>query len=459
MKKSSAARAFRHAPREDFIMQKFDFAWLLAATLATTQCSCAPDAVGDSSVPAPSVAVGKAPIAAAPAPQPGATPSEAPSAVRVPIDGMAVFGSARALVTIVAFADYECPYCAKADKTLLTLRAELGDDVRIALATRPLPLHEHATAAARALLAAAEQGKAEAMHARLFADPAALDDTGLVASARAIGLDLRAFDTARSGPSTAGALGRMERLASSLGASGTPTFFVNGRRLMGARPYEQFRALVEEERARAREVVARGVAREQVYGVLMAAAPLYVAQAPAPEIDEGALDVAVDDAPARGPARAPVTIALFSDFECPYCVKAEATLRALEAAYPGKVKIAFRHRPLPMHDHARAAAKASLAAEAQGRFWEYHDVLIAHRDALDRTSLEGYATALGLDVKRFARDLDDPRLEARVSADEKQAARLHVDGTPTAFVNGRRITGAQPIAVYRAAVERALTGR
>jgi protein-disulfide isomerase len=73
------------------------------------------------------------------------------------------------------------------------------------------------------------------------------------------------------------------------------------------------------------------------------------------------------------------------------------------------VRVAFKHRPLPMHDHARLAAKASLAAEAQGRFWEYHDVLVAHRDALDRASLEGYARSVGLDVARFGRDIDDPR--------------------------------------------------
>lgn len=301
------------------------------------------------------------------------------------------------------------------------------------------------------------------MHARLFADRGALDDAGLVESARSIGLDMPAFESARAGASTATALERALALATSLGVTGTPTFFVNGRRLLGARTYDTFRALIDEERSRALEIVARGVAREQVYGKLMAAAPL-----PPPvdrkaeaktEADDAVVEVAVDGAPLRGAPRAPVTIAFFSDFECPYCVKAEATLRAVEAAYPGKVRIAFRHRPLPMHDHARLAAKASLAAEAQGRFWEYHDVLVAHRDALDRASLEGYAKTAGLDGARFARDLDDPKSEARISADEMQAARLHVDGTPTAFVNGRRITGAQPLAVYKAAVDRALAGK
>ena len=420
------------------------FAFTVALTLGTTQCSRAPEA--DDSAPSR-------------APAPARVPSDVPSAVRVPVDGLPAFGSPRALVTIVAFSDYECPYCAKADKTIATLRSELGDDVRVVLATRPLAMHERAAPAARALLAAAEQGKAEAMHARLFADRTALDDAGLTESARAIGLDLPAFESARTGPSTADALARVEALATSLDVNGTPTFFVNGRRMVGARTYDVFRALVDEERTRAQEMVAGGVAREQVYASLMAAAPLPAPPARAPEVDDTVVDVVLDGAPARGPNHAPVTIALFSDFECPYCVKAEATLRALEATYPRQVRVAFRHRPLPMHEHARLAAKASLAAEAQGRFWDYHDVLVAHRDALDRASLEGYARTVGLDLARFGRDIDDPRFEARITADEKQAAKLHVEGTPTAFVNGRRIVGAQPIAVYRAAVERALAGK
>lgn len=441
-------------------MTKFNLAWLVAASLATAQCGRGPDANVDDGSGAPAVAATPAKATPAPAaPLATAPPSDAGAAVRVPIDGMLVFGNPNALVTVVAFTDYECPYCAKADKTVLTLRAELGDDVRVALAMRPLPMHEHAAAAARAVLAAAQQGKGEAMHARLFADQSALDEAGLTASARAVGLDLAAFDAARNGPATTAALERMEKLASSLGANGTPTFFVNGRRLMGARPYEQFRALLEEERAHAKQLLAKGVARDQLYATMMAAAPVHEFHAQPAETEDAVLDVPVDGAPARGEARAPVTIALFSDFECPYCVRAEATLRTLEAAYPGKVKVAFKHRPLPMHDHARVAAKASLAAEMQGKFWEYHDVLLAHRDALDRASLEGYAATIGLDKQRFARDLDDPRLEARVAADEAQGSRLKVEGTPTAFVNGRRITGAQPIAVYRAAVERALDGK
>lgn len=426
------------------------FGLALVLTLGTAQCSRAPD----------TEEAAARPVAAAPTPAPSpSAPADVGAAVRVPIDGLPVLGSASALVTIVAFTDYQCPYCAKAERTLSRLREELGDDLRVVLASHPLPMHERAAPAARAMLAAAEQGKAEAMHLRLFADTTALDEAGLVASARALGLDGARFDADRTGPKVTAELERVLALAQTLGADGTPTFYVNGRRMVGARPYESFRALVEEERARARELVSRGTPREQVYAALMAAAPVAAPAARAPAVDDTAIDVAEGAGPPRGSVRAPVTIALFSDFECPYCVKAEATLRAVEAAYPGKVRVAFRHRPLPMHEHARIAAKASLAAEAQGRFWEYHDVLVAHRDALDRTSLEGYARTVGLDGARFARDLDDPRAEARIVADENEAARLHVEGTPTAFVNGRRIVGAQPLAVYRAAVDRALTAR
>lgn len=438
----------------------------VALALGTTQCNRAPESDEPSArppVPAalPSPAGPSPSPSPSPSPAPARVPSDVPAAVRVPIDGLPVFGDARALVTIVAFTDYECPYCAKADKTVATLRAELGDDVRVVLASRPLPMHERAAPAARAFLAAAEQGRAEAMHARLFADRGALDDAGLSASAKAIGLDVRAFESARTGASTEAALQRSLALATSLGADGTPTFFVNGRRMVGARTYDVFRAVVDEELARAKEMVASGIAREKVYDAIMA--PLPLATTPvkvrAPESDETPVDVALGEAPARGSSRSPVTIALFSDFECPYCVRAEATLRTLETEYPGKVRVVFKHRPLPMHDHARLAAKASLAAESQGRFWEYHDVLVAHRDALDRVSLEGYARSVGLDVARFGRDLDDPRSEARINADELQAAKLHVEGTPTAFVNGRRIVGAQSLAVYKAAVDRALAAK
>lgn len=435
-------------------MRRFCLVLALSFALPAVQCSVPdnlPDDPSKSGAPAAVPAPAPAPVAPAAPARANADP-----AVRVPIDGLASFGRANALVTLVAFTDYECPYCAKAEKTIAVLRSELGDDLRVVVASRPLPIHDHAPSAAKAFLAADAQGKGEAMHARLFADRGQLDDEGIASSARAIGLDMRAFEAARNGGAVAARLARADAIAQTLGVNGTPTFYVNGRRIMGARPIEEFRAVIEEELAKARALVAQGVAREDVYAKIMAAAPPPPPPALHAEVDEKIVDVRLDDAPFRGPARAPVTVAVFSDFECPFCVRLEATLKAIEEAYPGKVRIAFRHMPLPMHEHARLAAKAAVAAESQGRFWQYHDVLVTHRDALDRESLRGYARDVGLDLARFDRDLADPKTEKRVSADEMQAASLNVTGTPVAFVNGRRVSGAQPLATFKAVIDRAL---
>jgi protein-disulfide isomerase len=451
-------------------MKTIGIAVILAAT---TQCGRTQD--GDATKPSP--AATNDPAAPAATGEPART-KVAPAPVRLPIDGLPIVGSDRALVTIVEFTDYQCPYCARAEDRMTALRAAYGDDVRVAIAAHPLPMHERARPAALAAFAAAEQGKLAAMHARLFADTKALDDAGLVRAATDVGLDLAQFDASRRGPSAAAALDRSEALGRTAGVTGTPTFFINGRRVVGAQPLETFKQVIDEELAVARALVASGVRREDVYAKILASAGPLTAESPpsddacgankdgdchgaptnaaAPAADEPRVDVRIDGAPIRGFARAPVTVVVFADFECPFCTRIQPTLRDLESAYPGKVRIAFKHHPLPMHEHARMASKAALAAQAQGKFWEYQDALFAHQTALDRASLERYARDVGLDMTRFARDLDGTDLDARIAADETDARALGANGTPTVFVNGRRVTGAQPLAVFKAAVDRAL---
>jgi len=413
------------------------FATALIA-LATIQCS------GRATTDEPS----KPAAAAALAPDEVAAP-----AVRVPVDGLPSFGNADAPLTIVAFTDYECPFCSKADGRIDALRAEYGDRVRVVIAPTALPMHARAKPAARAFLAAVEQGRGEAMHSFLFAHQDQLDDEGLRGAAAAVGLDSAAFERAFTGESTEAVMTRSKALAAKLGVTGTPTFFVNGRRLVGARSPEAFRAVIDEELGKADKM---GVPRAKVYTTLMAGLPEAVpVKAPSP-ISDKVVEVRFDGAPLRGVTRAPVTMVLFSDFECPYCARLEDTLRTLEEKRRGEIKIAFRHRPLPFHQHARLAAKASIAAEQQNRFWEYHDLLIVHADGLEREALEKYAAKAGLDRARFARDLDDPALDKRLDADLAQAEALDIKGTPTTFVNGRRIVGSQPIDVYLTAIDAAL---
>lgn len=171
------------------------------------------------------------------------------------------------------------------------------------------------------------------------------------------------------------------------------------------------------------------------------------------------VDVRVGAAPVRGSDRAPVTIVVFTDFQCPFCAKSEATMHELAAKYGDRVRIAFKNNPLPFHDHARLASRAALAAGEQGKFWEYHDVLFAHQNALGREALLAYARELGLNPTKFREAMDADRTAAAVDADIAEAKRLSVMGTPSFFVNGRRVVGAQPLARFESLIDEALVTR
>jgi len=145
----------------------------------------------------------------------------------------------------------------------------------------------------------------------------------------------------------------------------------------------------------------------------------------------------------RGPAEAPVSLVEYGDFECPHCGRAEPAVRGLLQTFETDVRFVFRHLPLrDVHEHAQLAAEASEAAGEQGMFWEMHDVLYEHQDALGFDDLLGYAGDLGLDVDRFSEELQSGRHALRVARDIESADVSGVAGTPTFFVNGRRHYGA-----------------
>jgi Na+/H+ antiporter NhaA len=157
----------------------------------------------------------------------------------------------------------------------------------------------------------------------------------------------------------------------------------------------------------------------------------------------------------RGPAGAPVTIVEYGDFECPYCGQAEPVVREL-LADQGDVGYVWRHLPLnDVHPLAQQAAEAAEAAAEQGAFWQMHDLLLAHQDALRIPDLAGYADELGLDSERFAEALRKHTGAARVAEDVDSADLSNVTGTPTFFINGRRHHGAYDIATLTAAVKTA----
>jgi glutaredoxin len=155
----------------------------------------------------------------------------------------------------------------------------------------------------------------------------------------------------------------------------------------------------------------------------------------------------------RGPADAIVTVVEYGDFECPYCGKAEPSVRALASEHQVPIRFVWRHLPIgEIHPHAELAAEAAEAAGAQGRFWEMHDLLLDSQHALEETDLARYAHDLDLDLDRFADDLASRRFRAHVADDVRSADSSSVSGTPTFFINGRRHYGAFDIDTLRAAV-------
>ena len=178
---------------------------------------------------------------------------------------------------------------------------------------------------------------------------------------------------------------------------------------------------------------------------------------PAEAIVDLYADVDPDRDHIRGADDAAVTLVEYGDFECPYCGRAEGVVRELLADH-GDVRYVWRHLPLTdVHPHAQIAAEAAEAASAQGAFWEMHDLLFQHQDALRPSDLEGYARSLGLDVKRFSDELRSHEYAARVADDVDSADLSGVSGTPTFFINGRRHYGAYDVANLSAAVKAAKT--
>jgi protein-disulfide isomerase len=154
--------------------------------------------------------------------------------------------------------------------------------------------------------------------------------------------------------------------------------------------------------------------------------------------EDRAHEIDVEGAPVRGALMgADVTIVEFSDFECPFCRQAHPILSSVAREHSARVAFVFKHYPLSMHEHARAAARAAVAAQNQGKFWEMHDMLFENQHALEPSDLESYAERIGLDMERFRADMEAEETEAVIERNRAQGRELGVDGTPRVFVDGR----------------------
>jgi len=162
--------------------------------------------------------------------------------------------------------------------------------------------------------------------------------------------------------------------------------------------------------------------------------------------------------PSAGPASAPVTIVEFSDFQCPFCRQVVPTLKRIRETYGDKVRLVWKDFPLTqIHPQAFKAGEAGHCAAEQGKFWEYHDRLFANQQAMQITDLKKYAADLGLDAATFNECLDSSKHGDRVREGVAQGSRLGVNSTPTMYINGRLVSGAQPYDVIAAVVDEELS--
>ena len=157
------------------------------------------------------------------------------------------------------------------------------------------------------------------------------------------------------------------------------------------------------------------------------------------------IQVPFESDPVRGDLTAPVRIFIFSDFECPFCKKGEATVQDVFEKYNGSVALIFKNFPLAeVHPYAMRAAVAAECAKEQEKFWEYHDYLFAHQDYLSDADLNAYAGELGLNTTEFSECLSTDRYVGNVNIDINDGKKIGISGTPTFIINGHALVGAQP---------------
>lgn len=156
-------------------------------------------------------------------------------------------------------------------------------------------------------------------------------------------------------------------------------------------------------------------------------------------------DIDITGSPVKGPVDAPVTMVLFTDFECPYCSKIVPLLEQVLERNSQTVKLIFKNMPLKFHKMAQPSARAALAAQEQGKFWEFHDRLFEAQNTLSKETINKIALNLNLDIQKFEQDMASPKIQAQINQDLMAAEKAGVTGTPTVFINGRLLKERSPV--------------
>ena len=318
-------------------------------------------------------------------------------------------------VVAVIFSDFYSKDCGEVDKLIEQLAT--ARHLKVQKIFKHAPANPDALLAHEAALAAGAQGQFQAMHDLLFkqSKPAG---TVLINMASSLGLDLERFEAALDDRQYRSVVLRDIAEARGMGVQNTPTIFLNGTKLDGL-------------------------------DSLRTAVRIAITPPPPPWVsmtDEN-LELDVTGSPFSGPTNAPVTLIEFTDFRCGFCRLHSQALNELTATFPGLIHRVFKHYPLDIKDAGMLPHLSSMAAHAQGRFWEMHLSLMAKPLDEAKPEPEGRALSMGMDTQAFLRTLKDPSTLTLVNRDRAEGERLGIRATPTSFLNGRRLVGRQSIEV------------
>lgn len=343
-------------------------------------------------------------------------------------------GSDKATLKIEQFSDFFCPYCKKQAAVFNELREKYPDQIQMTFRHFPLsgepgagsfPMHE-------ASVCSGEQGKFWEFHDYVLVSKTRV---GVDEVVKAIGLKEDDFKSCMQAERGRGPVLEDLKESQARGVNGAPTFFINGEKISGLRPYDFFAEKVD-------PALAQKAADER---------KKYE--------DELLKKIDPSDAgrPSQGADNALVTITEFSDFHCPFCVRLTATLKKITEAYPQDVRHVWRHFPLPIHPYSPYAHLASECAHSQGQFWAFHEKVFADPGAAHSAAdMMRIADALKLDADKFKACYEAPETKKKIENDVLLGMYKKVGSTPSFFINDEMFIGAKSFDDIKVLVERKL---
>ncbi len=416
-------------------------------------------------------------------PDPRARPQEDPTAVyRVPIEGKPWKGARNALITIVEFSTYTCPFCSRVQPTLKQIMDEYKGQVKIVYHHNPMVQNQASLLSAIAGIEVFNQRGNDAFwkyNEFLYADQGKLRTEARqfieAAAENAGGINMGRLRKALDEQHHKDVIDEHGKLATALGARGSPTFFINGRKLRGARPFEAFKQVIDEELKKAEAAIKERKATKANYydhilktgltqvKYLPGAAP----DQPKPKQPRKIMDpdvvykMPIDGKPWKGAEHALVTMVVSNSFQCGFSGRVAKTLDQIIEEYGKHVKLVYHHNALPFQKQAMLAAEASHEAFVQkgnDGFWAYHDKLYANMAEIrkGREFLEQVAEEVDLDMAKFKKALDENTHRKLMEEQRDYAVQLGARGTPATFVNGKLVTGARPYEAFKQTVEQAM---